>query len=55
MLTRLGVTTLLILVYVVVAALDLSREVVAPILVLGIALVLFTPFGKKDKNNSEPS
>lgn len=48
MLARLGVTALLILAYVVVAALDLSREVVAPIIVLGIALVLFVPFHKKD-------
>lgn len=54
MLTRLGVTTLLILFYVVVAALDLSREVVAPILVIGIALVLFVPMKKKDKKNQQP-
>lgn len=51
MLARLGITTLLILGYVVVAALDLSREVIAPILVIGIALVLFVPFKKKDKKN----
>ena len=54
MLTRLSVTTLLILFYVVVAALDLSQEVVAPILVIGIALVLFVPMKKKDKKNQQP-
>lgn len=51
MLTRLGVTALLILTYVVVAALDLSREVIAPIIVIGIVLVLFVPFRKKDEKN----
>lgn len=54
MLSRLGVTTLLILFYVVVAALDVFREVIAPILVIGIALVLFVPMKKKDKKNQQP-
>ncbi len=54
MLSRLGVTTLLILFYVVVAALDIFREVIAPILVIGIALVLFVPMKKKDKKNQQP-
>lgn len=50
LLIRLGLTALLILAYVVVAALDVSRETVAPIIVIAIALILFVPLGKKKDN-----
>ncbi len=51
MLARLGIVVLLIVAYIVVTALELATNVVAPILVIGIALVLFIPFKKQDKKN----
>ncbi|ANE04422.1 hypothetical protein [Corynebacterium crudilactis] len=52
MLIRLLIVALLIVFYVIVAALDLSREIFAPIIVLGVAAVIFFPFGLKKKQPS---
>lgn len=48
MLIKLGVAALLILAYVVVAALELATNILAPIIVVGIAAVLFIPFKKNE-------
>ena len=47
LLIRLGLTALLILAYVVVAALEISTGLIAPIIVIAIALILFVPMGRK--------
>lgn len=44
---KLLVVSLLILVYVLVAALDWAREIIAPLVVITIAAVLFFPQRKK--------
>lgn len=43
---RLGICTALILAYVVVAALDISRGILAPVIVVSVAAALFFPTGK---------
>lgn len=49
MLIRLILVALLIIFYVFVAAFDLSREYVAPVIVLGVAAIVFFPSGSKKK------
>ncbi|BAU96516.1 hypothetical protein N24_2254 [Corynebacterium suranareeae] len=44
---RLLIVALLIVFYVVVAALDWSREVIAPIILIAVALAIFVPIGSK--------
>ncbi|ALC06364.1 putative membrane protein [Corynebacterium deserti GIMN1.010] len=43
---RFLIVAALIIAYVVVAALDLAREVIAPIIVIGVAAAIFVPFDK---------
>lgn len=39
--------------YIVVAALDLNRGVIAPVIVIAIAAILFWPSGRRDRQ-AEP-
>lgn len=48
---RLLIVAILIVLYVIVAALDLSREIVAPFIIVGVAAAVFVPWGSK-KNQS---
>lgn len=51
--TRIALVALLIVAYVVVAALELNRNVLAPIIVAAIALVLFLPARRRKDENAE--
>lgn len=44
---RLLIVAILIVLYVIVAALDLSREIVAPFIIVGVAAAVFVPRGSK--------
>lgn len=50
---RLLIVAILIVIYVVVAALDLSREVIAPIIIVGVAAAVFVPQGSKNKDATD--
>ena len=51
--TRIALVALLIVGYVVVAAFELNRNVLAPLIVAAVALVLFLPVRRKKDENSE--
>ncbi|OKX81141.1 hypothetical protein [Corynebacterium glutamicum] len=50
---RLLIVAILIVIYVVVAALDLSREVIAPFIIVGVAAAVFVPRGSKKKDATD--
>lgn len=50
---RLLIVAILIVLYVIVAALDLSREIVAPFIIVGVAAVVFVPWGSKKKQSAD--
>ncbi|AGT05920.1 putative secreted or membrane protein [Corynebacterium glutamicum MB001] len=50
---RLLIVAILIVLYVIVAALDLSREIVAPFIIVGVAAAVFVPRGSKKKQSAD--
>lgn len=50
---RLLIVAILIVIYVIVAALDMSREIVAPFIIIGVAAAVFVPRGSKKKQTAE--
>ncbi|QYR16764.1 hypothetical protein JJQ73_10140 [Corynebacterium glutamicum] len=50
---RLLIVAILIVLYVIVAALDLSREIVAPFIIVGVAVAVFVPRGSKKKQSAD--
>lgn len=54
-LTKLLTVTALVLVYVVIAAFDFHRELIAPIIVAAIAATLFLPFRRSRTKGGKPA
>ncbi|AKF27966.1 hypothetical protein YH66_10565 [[Brevibacterium] flavum] len=50
---RLLIVAILIVLYVIVAALDLSREIVAPFIIVDVAAAVFVPWGSKKKQSAD--
>ena len=50
---RLLIVAILIVLYVIVAALDLLREIVAPFIIVGVAAAVFVPRGSKKKQSAD--